>query len=241
LRDRGTGRSLTLHLGRVRADLVRVRVPVPDQGLLLVGPGDRAELMDPAVPVARDRVDLLLVGRGDRAELMGLVARAGRLAPVVLDPVALGPVDRELPDLTGRVDLGDLAALVDLVQTGRAALVGLEAPVDLAAPVDRADLAGRDLTGRAAQVDRHRRLTSNTVSTTGVARNGAAPGTHRTDSARRTTARLHHRRNAASGGTMDLRLEVRRLTGTARRLLAAGTGRHLLAAGTVDGTGPLAT
>jgi hypothetical protein len=113
--------------------------------------------------------------------------------------------------------------------------VGLEAPADQEAPV------GPDLTARAAQVDRHRRRTSNTVSTIGVARSGVAPGTLRTGSARRITARRLRRGNTASGGTMDLRLEVRRPTGTARRLLAAGTGRHLLAAGTVDGTGRVAT
>jgi hypothetical protein len=216
--------------------------------------------------------DLVLAGQGDRVEIMGLVALARRLAlvlphlvdqagPVELvlagqgDRVERGPVDRELPDLMGRVDLAsrvvlvamgpvDLAAPVDraaLVQTGPANRVGLMSPVGLEAPADQEAPVGPDLTARAAQVDRHRRRTSNTVSTIGVARNGVAPGTLRTDSARRVTARLHRRRDTASGGTMDLRLEVRRPTGTARRLLAVGMGRHLLAAGTVDGTGRVAT
>jgi hypothetical protein len=269
LRDRGTGRSLTPHRGLVRVDLVLVRGQDPAD-LLLVDPGDRVDLMDPAVPVVlrplglRDLLhpgDLLLVDLGDRVELMGRVALARRLAPVVLDRVELGPVDREA--LMARVGLGDLASrvvLVDMdlvdpvdpVQTGLADRVGLMSRVD---PVDRAGLAvldpvgpealaapaAPDLTGRAAQVDRPRRRTSNTVSTTGVVRSGAGPGTHRMDSARLITVHRRRRRNAASGGTMDLLLEVRPLTGTAHRLLAVGTGRRLLAAGTVDGTGPLAT
>jgi hypothetical protein len=244
LRDRGTGRSLTPHPGRVRG-------PVPDQGLLLVGPGDRVELMDPAVPVVLRRLDLLLVDLGERVER--------------------GPMDRELPDLMDRVHRGDLASRAVLMGMGpvdpaapvdrvglmsRAAPVGLADRADLELPADpadlelpadpvdragRADLVGPDLTGRAAQVDRHRRPTSNTVSTTGVARSGVAPGTHRMDSARRITVRRLRRRNTASGGTTDLRPAVRRLTGTAHRLLAVGTGRHLLAAGTVDGTGRRAT
>jgi hypothetical protein len=266
LRDRGTGRSLTPHLGLVGlvlgpVDLVLLRGPAPAD-LLLAGPGDRVELMDPAVPVVLRPLGLRdLLHPGDRVELMGRVALARRLAPVVLDRVELGPVDREA--LMARVGLGDLASrvvLVDMdlvdpvdpVQTGLADRVGLMSRVD---PVDRAGLAvldpvgpealaapaAPDLTGRAAQVDRPRRRTSNTVSTTGVVRSGAGPGTHRMDSARLITVHRRRRRNAASGGTMDLLLEVRPLTGTAHRLLAVGTGRRLLAAGTVDGTGPLAT
>ena len=237
----------------------------PGDRVDLMGPADRAVLVAPVIPRLQDlvladlgdRVEpmdllglvvLLLLDPGERVDLMGRVDRA-ELGPV--DLVQTGLVDRVgltgLGDLASRVVLVttgpvDLAAPVDRVgpmslagRTGLADRVGLEAPADLEAP------ASPDLTDRAAQVDRHRRRTSNTVSTTGVARSGVAPGTHRTDSARRITARRLRRRNAASGGTMDLLLEVRRLTGTAHRLLAVGTGRHLLAAGTVDGTGRLAT
>jgi hypothetical protein len=215
-------------------------------------------LVAPVVPVVprlagrAGPVELVLAGLGDRVELMGLVV------PVVLDRVELGQVDPELPDLMGRVDLGhlasrvvlvamgplDRAAPVDLVQTGLANRVGLmsrvdrEAPVGLEAP---ANPEAPDLTGRAALVDRHLRRTSNTVSTTAAARSGAAPGTHRTGSARRITARLLLRGNAATGGTTDLLPAVRRPTGMAHRLLAVGTGRRLLAAGIVDGMGRLAT
>jgi hypothetical protein len=280
LRDPATGRSLT----PLPSHQDRVPGPAPAD-LVLVGRGDRVELtglvarvvLVPRRLVGRAApVQLVLVGRGDRVELMGLVAPARRPAPVVLhlaDRVELGPVDRELPDLMGRVDLGDLvvrvvlvvmrpvdlAAPADLVQTGRAApadrveltsrvdrvdRVELTSRVDravLAAPVGLVDPAGLALTGRVALADRHRRRTSNTVSTTGVARSGAAPGTHRTDSARRITAHRRRRGNTALGGTMGRLLEVRRLTGTAHRLLVVGTGRRLLAAGTVDGMGRLAT
>jgi hypothetical protein len=218
-----------------------------------VGQGDRVELMG-LVALTRRLALVVLV-------LPHLVGRAGPVELVLAgqgDRVERGPVDRELPDLMGRADLAsqvvlvamgpvdlaapvDRAALVDLVQTGPANRVGLMSPVGLEAPADQEAPVGPDLTARAAQVDRHRRRTSNTVSTIGVARSGVAPGTLRTGSARRITARRLRRGNTASGGTMDLRLEVRRPTGTARRLLAAGTGRHLLAAGTVDGTGRVAT
>jgi hypothetical protein len=270
LRDRGTGRSLTPHLGRVGLVLGPVGPAVLDRVLVLgpapadlvpAGPGDRVELTGLVAPVVRvlprlagraGPVELVLAGPGDRVELMGLVV------PVVLDRVELGQVDPELPDLMGRVDLGDLAsrlvlvamgpldraAPVDLVQTGLANRVGLMRRVDRAAPEGLeapANPEAPDLTGRAALVDRHLRRTSNTVSTTAAARSGAAPGTHRTGSARRITVRRLRRGNAASGGTTDLRLAVRHPTGTAHRLLAAGTGRHLQAAGTVDGTGRRAT
>jgi hypothetical protein len=248
------GRSLTplpgrqdLVLAPAPADLVLAPAPA---ALVLVGQGDRVELMG-LVALTR-RLALVLPHLVDQAGPVELVL-AGQG-----DRVERGPVDRELPDLMGRADLAsqvvlvamgpvdlaapvDRAALVDLVQTGPANRVGLMSPVGLEAPADQEAPVGPDLTARAAQVDRHRRRTSNTVSTIGVARNGVAPGTLRTDSARPITARLHRRRNAASGGTMGLRLEVRRPTGTARRLLAVGMGRHLLAAGTVDGTGRVAT
>src|SRR5271163_1681113 len=107
-------------------------------------------------------------------------------APVDLGLVVLllvAPGDRM--DLMGLVDRAVLGLVVLLL-------------------VDRAALMARvGLGDRASRVDRHPRRTSNTVSTTGVARNGAAPGTRRTDSARRTTARRLHLRNAASDGTMD--------------------------------------
>ena len=74
------------------------------------------------------------------------------------DRVELGPVDRELPDLMGRVDLGDLASRVVLVA------MDLAAPVDLVhgpgGPADRVELTSRvgpadrvELTGRAVPVD----------------------------------------------------------------------------------------
>jgi hypothetical protein len=168
--------------------------------------------------------------------LAGRVALAVPVVTVRVDPANLVVLVKT--DLADRVDLMVLAGRVAPV--GRADLVVLVV-------LDRVDLADPDLMGRvvladpAAQVDRHRPRMSNTVSTTGVARSGVAPGTHRTGSARRITARLLLRRNAASAGTMDLRPAVRRLTGTAHRLLAAGTGRHLPAAGTVGGTGRRAT
>jgi hypothetical protein len=287
LRDPATGRSLTPLPSR------QDRVPGPAPAdLVLAGRGDRVEPMGlvarvvlvPRRLVGRaGPVELVLAGRGDRVELMGLVAPGRRPAPVVLhlaDRVELGPVDRELPDLMGRVDLRDLAVRVVLVAmrpadlaapadrveltsrvdrvdrvelTSRVDRVELTSRVDrveLTSRVDRADravleapvdLAGLALTGRVALADRHRRRTSNTVSTTGVARSGAAPGTHRTDSARRITAHRRRRGNTALGGTTGRLLEVRRLTGTAHRLLVVGTGRRLLAAGTVDGMGRLAT
>jgi len=232
LRDRGTGRSLTPHpdrVGLVRGPVVLVRVlgPAPAD-LLLVGRGARVELMGlvpPVVLVPRrlaGRVELVLVGRGDRVELMGLVVLARRLALVVLhlaDRVEPGPVDRELPDLMGRVDLGDLASRVVLVA------------MDLAAPVDLVQ------TGRAAPVDRHRRRTSNTVSTTGVAPRWAAPGTCRTGSARRITGRRLRPRSTDSAGTVGLPPVLRRLSGTDHHLQVAGAGLRLPVVGTAHGTG----
>ncbi|HME64845.1 MAG TPA: hypothetical protein VKG61_08140 [Streptosporangiaceae bacterium] len=278
MRDRGTGRSLTPLPSRQD----RVLGPAPAD-LLLVGRGARVVLMGlvpPVVLVPRrlaGRVELVLVGRGDRVELMGLVVLARRLALVVLhlaDRVEPGPVDRELPDLMGRVDLGDLASRVvlvpmgpvdlaapaDLDQTGRAApadrveltsrvglvdragladlvQTGRAAPADLAAPAVP-DLTGRvDLAGRAAPVDRHRRRTSNTVSTTGVAPRWAAPGTCRTGSARRITGRRPRPGNADSAGTVGLPPVLRRLSGTDHHLQVAGAGLRLPVVGTAHGTG----
>ena len=221
--------------------------------LVLVGQGDRAELMGLVAPVLR--VHPRLVGRAGPVEpdLAHLVAPAVLVPPVAMAPgdrVDLAPrvvpVDRvELMSRVvpvDRVELTSRVVPVDRVEltsrVGLANRVGLTSLGDRAGPVD---LAVPDLTGPAAPVDRHRRRTSNTVSTTGVARSGVVPGTLRMGSARRITVRRLRRGNAASGGTTDLRLAVRRPTGTAHRLLAAGTGRHLLAAGTVDGMGRLAT
>ena len=202
-----------------------------DLVLLLVAPGDRVDLMGLVDPHRVDLglVVLLLVAPGDRMDLMGLVDRA------VLGLVVLLLVDRAA--LMARVGLRDLASRVVLVAMGPVDLAdlvqtGLVQRVELTSRVDRGDRADRVVLDRAAPVDRHPRRTSNTVSTTGVARNGAAPGTRRTDSARRTTARRLHLRNAASDGTMDRPPEGHHLTGTAHRLLAAGTA---------DGTGRLAT
>ncbi|MDX6336430.1 MAG: hypothetical protein QOG05_3770 [Streptosporangiaceae bacterium] len=230
MRDRGTGRSLTPHPGRV--------------GLVL-GPEDPA-VLDRVLVLGPAPADLVLVGQGDRVELMG------RVAPVVLVPPRLvgraGPVELVLVGQGDRVGLMSLAERVVLMSpvdlADRVGLMSLvdraapAAPVDLAAP---ADLEAPDLMGRAARVDRHRRRTSNTVSTTGVARSGAAPGMHRTDSARRTTVHRLRPGNTDSDGTVDRPPEPRRLTGTGHRLLAAGTGRRLLVAGMLHGTGRLAT
>ena len=278
MRDRGTGRSLTPlpdRVGLVRGPVVLVRVlgPAPAD-LLLVGRGARVVLMGLVPPVGlvprrlAGRVELVLVGRGDRVELMGLVVLARRLALVVLhlaDRVEPGPVDRELPDLMGRVVLVpmgpvDLAAPADLDQTGRAApadrveltsrvglvdragladlvQTGRAAPADLAAPAVP-DLTGRvDLAGRAAPVDRHRRRTSNTVSTTGAAPRWAAPGTCRTGSARRITGRRPRPGNADSAGTVGLPPVLRRLSGTDHHLQVAGAGLRLPVVGTAHGTG----
>jgi hypothetical protein len=266
LRDRGTGRSLTPHPGRVGLVLGPEDPAVlgPEDPAVL-GPEDPAVLgpEDPAVldlvlVLGPAPVELVLVGQGDRVELMG------RVAPVVLVPPRLvgraGPVELVLVGQGDRVELTSRVVLVvlvgmdpaDLVRTGLADRVELMSPVDL---VDRADLAvlvptdpeapadleAPDLTGRAARVDRHRRRTSNTVSTTGVARSGAAPGMHRTDSARRTTVHRLRPANTDSDGTVDRPPEPRRLTGTAHRLRAAGTGRRLLVAGMLHGVGRLAT
>jgi hypothetical protein len=240
--------------------LVAPVVPVPPRlvgragpvELVLVGQGDRVELMGLVAPVVlvpprlvgrAGRVELVLVGQGDRVELMGLVAPA-----VLVPPVAMGPVDRAvLADLARRAAPVDRVGLMSLVdRAGLADRVELMSrvdrvvPADLAAPADLAvpDLTGRvDLAGRAAPVDRHRRRTSNTVSTTGVAPRWAAPGTCPTGSARRITGRRLRPGSTDSAGTVGLPPVLRRLSGTDHRLQVAGAGLRLPVVGTAHGTG----
>jgi hypothetical protein len=239
-------------------DRVPALGPAPAD-LVLVGQGDRVELMGlvAAVVLVLPRlvgravpVELVLVGQGDRVELMGLVAAVvlvlprlvGRAVPVELDlarlvvpavlvpPVAMAPV--------GRAVLADLARRADRVELmSRAVPADLAALADLAAPAVP-NLTGRvDLAGRAAPVDRHRRRTSNTVSTTGVARRWAAPGTCRTGSARRITGRRLRPGNTDSAGTVGLPPVLRRLSGTDHHLQVAGAGLRLPVVGTAHGTG----
>jgi hypothetical protein len=208
-----------------------------------------------------DPVELVLVG--DRVELMGLVAL--RLVALhLMGPVVLVPPRPVVLVPPRPVGLGDLARRVRLVATvpvDRAVLarraapvhrVGLMSLVDRAAPVEltsRAglvdlvdlavpDLTGRvDLAGRAAPVDRHRRRTSNTVSTTRVAPRWAAPGTCPTGSARRITVRHLRPGNTDSAGTVGLPPVLRRLSGTDHHLQVAGAGLRLPVVGTAHGTG----
>jgi hypothetical protein len=220
--------------------------------------------VDPGGPAVLDRVlglgpapaDLVLVGQGERVELMGLVAvvlvaprLVGRAGPVELDlarlvapavlvpPVAMALVDRVvLADLARRAAPVDRAGLMSLAdRADRAAPAVLGAPAVPEVP----DLMGRvDL---AARVDRHRRRTSNTVSTTGVAPRWAAPGTCPTGSARRITGRRLRPGSADSAGTVGLPPVLRRLSGTDHRLQEAGVGLRLPAVGTAHGTGRRAT
>jgi hypothetical protein len=207
-------------------------------------------------------VELAPVGQGDRVELMGLVAAVvlvlprlvGRAVPVELDlarlvapavlvpPVAMAPVDRAVlavlarraapVDRVGLMSLVDRAGLADRVE-----LMSRVAPAVLAAPAVP-DLTGRvDLAGRAAPVDRHRRRTSNTVSTTGVAPRWAAPGTCRTGSARRITGLRLRPGSTDSAGTVGLPPVLRRLSGTDHHLQVAGAGLRLPVVGTAHGTG----
>ena len=194
--------------------------------------------------------------------LMGLVAPVvlvlprpvGRAVPVELDlarlvapavlvpPVAMAPVDRaDLADLARRAAPVDRVGLMSLVdRAGLADRVELMSLVDRAAPAAPAvpDLTGRvDLAGRAAPVDRHRRRTSNTVSTTGVAPRWAAPGTCRTGSARRIMGRRLRPGSTDSAGTVGLPPVLRRLSGTDHHLQVAGAGRRLPVVGTAHGTG----
>jgi hypothetical protein len=207
-------------------------------------------------------VELVLVGRGDRVVLMGLVAPVvlvlprpvGRAVPVELDlarlgapaglvpPVAMAPVGRAvLADLARRAAPVDRVGLMSLVdRAGLADRVELMSRVDRAAPAVRAAPAAPavpDLTGRAAPVDRHRRRTSNTVSTTGVAPRWAAPGTCPTGSARRITGRRLRPGSTDSAGTVGLPPVLRRLSGTDHHLQVAGAGRRLPVVGTAHGTG----
>jgi hypothetical protein len=222
--------------------------------LVLAGPGDRVELMGLAAPVVL--VLPRLAGRAVPVELdlARLVAPAVPAPPVAMAPVDLADLARRAApvDLASRVVLlamgpVDLAARVDLVQTGRAApadrvedrveLTSRVDPVDLEAPadpVDPVDLEAPDLTGRA---DRHRRRTSNMVSTTGVAPRWAAPGTCRTDSARRIMGRRLRPGSTDSAGTAGLPPVLRRRSGTDHHLQVAGAGPRLPVAGTAHGTG----
>jgi uncharacterized protein len=151
-------------------DLVLVLGPAPVE-LVLVGQGDRVELMGRVAPVVlvpprlvgrAGRVELVLVGQGDRVELMG------RVAPVVLVPPRLvgraGRVELVLVGQGDRVELMGRVAPVVLVpprlvgRAGPVVLVGMgpAAPVDSAAPVDpvRTGLADRvGLMGRVDPVD----------------------------------------------------------------------------------------
>jgi len=221
-----SGRSLTPHPGRQD----RVLGPAPAD-LALVGQGERVGLM--ALVAAVVLVLRHLVGRAVPAELdlARLVA-----AVVLVPPVAMAPVVRAvLADRvqTVRAVLADRvqtvrADLADPAQTGRAALAAPAVP----------NLTGRvDLAGRAAPVDRHRRRTSNTVSTTAVAHRWAAPGTCRTGSARRITGRRLRPGNTDSAGTVGLPPVLRRLSGTDHHLQVAGVGLRLPVDGTAHGTG----
>jgi hypothetical protein len=124
-------------------DRVLALGPAPAD-LVLVGQGDRVELMGLVAPVVlvpprlvgrAGPVELVLVGQGDRVELMGLVA------PVVLVP----------PRLVGR------AGPVELVLVGQGVPAVLVPPVVMA-PEDRAVLARRvppvDRVGLMSLVDR---------------------------------------------------------------------------------------
>ena len=124
-------------------DRVLALGPAPAD-LVLVGQGDRVELMGLVAPVVlvpprlvgrAGPVELVLGGQGDRVELMGLVA------PVVLVP----------PRLVGR------AGPVELVLVGQGAPAVLVPPVVMA-PEDRAVLARRvppvDRVGLMSLVDR---------------------------------------------------------------------------------------
>ena len=245
-----------LALGPAPADLVLVgqgdRV-----GLMgLVAP---VVLVPPRLVGRAGPVQLVLVGQGDRVELMGLVAPVvlvpprlvGRAGPVQLDlarlvpPVAMAPEDRAV--LARRVPPVDRVGLMSLVdRAGPANRVELMSRVVPADPADPAvlgapavpDLTGRvDLAGRAAPVDRLRRRTSNTVSTTGVAPRWAAPETCPTGSARRITGHRLRPESMDSAGTVGLPPALRRLSGTDHRLQVDGAGLRLPVVGTAHGTG----
>jgi hypothetical protein len=245
-----------LVLGPAPADLVLVvrgLVDLGRAGLVVTG---RAGLVILVPPRRAGPVELVLVGQGDRVELMGRVALVvpvpprlvGRAVPVELDlarlvapavlvpPVAMALVDRaDLARRAAPVDRVGLMSLVD--RAGLADRVELMSRADRAAPLVP-DLMGRvDLAGQAAPVDRHRRRTSNTVSTTGVAPRWAAPGTCRTGSARRITGRRLRPGSTDSAGTVGLPPVLRRLSGTDHHLQVAGAGLRLPVVGTAHGTG----
>jgi hypothetical protein len=215
--------------------------------LVLVGQGERVERMGLVAAVV-----LVAPRRAGPVEL----DLAHPVGPAVLvPPVAMAPVDRVVlarraapVDRVGLMSLADRAGLPDRVElmslvdrAGPVDLVDLAAPVVLGAPAVL-NLTGRvDLAARAAPVDRHRRRTSNTVSTTGVAPRWAAPGTCPTGSARRITGRRLRRGSADSAGTVGLPPVLRRLSGTDHRLQGAGVGLRLPAVGTAHGTGRRAT
>ena len=222
----------------------------------LVPVGDRVEpmVLVAAVVLAAPRlggpVVLVQAGQGARVVLMVLVAAGvlvaprlvgravpveqGLVAPAVLaPPVAMAPVDRAV-----LADLARRAAPVDRVE--------LMSQVDRAGLADRVELtslvapAVPNLTGlvdRAARADRHRRRTSNTVSTTTLDPRWAAPGTCPTDSARPITGRRLGPGSTDSAGTVGLPPVLRRHSGTDRRLQVAGAGLRLLVVGTPHGTG----
>ena len=235
----GQGERVVL-MGLVAVVLVLPRLVVPAEPVL-VGQGERVVLMGlVAVVLVLPR----LVGRAVPVEL----DLARLVAPAVqVPPVDIAPVDLAAPVQTGR------AAPADLVQTGRAApadRAGLMSLVDRAGLADRAELmdlaaqaalAVPNLTGRvdlavlAAPVDHHRRRTSNTVSTIGVAPRWAAPGTCRTDSARRIMGRRLRPGNTDSAGTVGLPPVLRRRSGMDHHLQVAGVGLRLPVVGTVHG------
>ena len=171
-----------------------------------------------------------LVGRAVPVEL----DLARLVAPVVLvPPVAMVPV--ALADLARRAAPVDRVGLMGLVD--RVVPADLRAPAVLGAPAVP-DLTDRvDLAGRAAPVDRHRRRTSSTVSTTGVAPRWAAPETCPTGSARRITGHRLRPESMDSAGTVGLPPALRRLSGTDHRLQAVGAGLRLPVVGTAHGTG----
>jgi hypothetical protein len=232
----------------------------------VLGPVARAVLVDPnlagrAVLGLAAPVDLMdpadLVALTAPADLVALTAPAGldRMVPVNLvdldlvaqavlghtDLVVLGQVARVVPAARDPMDRADpvvLAARVGLVLTDPVAPVTRADPVALG---DRVVPANPDTAGLVAPADRHRRRMCSAVSTTVVARNGVARGTHRTASALPITARRRRLGKMGSAGMVDLLPELRRPTGTARLLLGAGTDRRPQGAGILVGMGRHAT
>ena len=226
--------------------------------LVQAGQGARVVLM--GLVAAGVLVAPRLVGRAVPVEL-------GLAAPAVLaPPVAMAPVDRAVlaalarraapvdrVELMSQVDRAGLADRVELTSqvdraglADRVELTSRVAPADLVAPAVPADLvapAVPNLTGlvdpvdRGARADRHRRRTSNTVSTTTLDPRWAAPGTCPTDSARPITGRRLGPGSTDSAGTAGLPPVLRRHSGTDRRLQVAGAGLRLPVVGTARGTG----